>query len=111
MELGLCCTAIFLLVLLYAFYTNHIHLQNSVGIMKEDTFIAESISDIVMEYDTLDNDNGCRDSMTYRNPFNDFTCADHSSSDCGGWEYFLTQDQLDDLLYRCPESCNVTCLM
>ncbi|KAL9186251.1 hypothetical protein ACHAXT_005489 [Thalassiosira profunda] len=49
----------------------------------------------------------CRDSTSYRNPFNGHNCSEHDERACTEWKDVLDQPELDELLRSCPESCDL----
>ena len=49
----------------------------------------------------------CSDSKSYRNPFSGYVCSKHNDTTCVDWIDVLDNEQLDELLENCPESCNL----
>jgi hypothetical protein len=48
--------------------------------------------------------------MHYQSPVNQLSCSDHNGTNCMEWRYIgLTVDQVQELIEKCPISCNIAC--
>jgi len=54
--------------------------------------------------------NSCHDDTAYRSPINGLSCEDHYGTPCLNWRHIgLNMTELDELVWSCPETCNVEC--